>query len=681
MASIEIPHDNRTIVSFGNDMQAATAGIAKTYWTKAELVVIADNYEQVLWLVPIASFLSSPILIAPSDTILSDLGVKCALVMGTSEPETEEVIRFESREELWRFQLELFDTKGQVCNYVILTNPSDTDDSGNDDIKWPHLSLAAAPLAAFRKAIVQTGDWTTPRSIIEGLETAIEKDNTLYNEARTYFDDVKQDSYAVEKFLMDHGHNPEYLAVVGGPYAVPNYFYDILVNYMFPSNNPQKTVYPSSIGAYAVVQQTVDIDKYNREDLAAGRIMTTSIFDATKLLTKTFFLRDFLPGGKYHSTAPIGWQNRASIVDGHRLNQPEPNNLIWDPGVPYHPANYVKEAFKNASLDTAYYLPRNESDPYDTNKTILEIMNTVTDSSFLQVLPHGGKTSLRIEIGVEPVSGQLKSTYLTGEDVRNLNFPAPTIVYTGCCKGATSFMLDKDLNITEFVTPAFIHAGCVAYIATPEIQSTCFWREAPFGVSTQQTICTWEKLLSSSLPLGKALRDAKWEARAWAMDQWPAENDINGTFDVDGIIYDLYGDPALEPFKPDVPFDTKEDMDIIVSYTYPEAGKLLKISVNLTSFESGEDLTGSLISIKFDGESASSQSTTFTVPNKEGDYIINVSASKEGYHDVNSKYTIHVVGVDADEEDEKMTIILILIIAVMIFIIIIAIVATRIKRK
>jgi len=670
---IEIPHNTKVITDFGSDSVSGTVGIATTYWSKAEIVVITDTYEHVLWLVPLASFLSAPILINPTPATLTTLKAKCAVVLGSEKPQLDEVIVLDSIKEVWQFQLELFDTKGQECDYVIMTNPHDTDDSLDHNIKWPYLSLAAAPLAAYRKAIVQTGDWTAPKDKIEDVELSIEKDDALYNDVKPYFGKVKEDSYEVEKFMSDCGHTPEFLCVAGGPYAVPNYFYDIHVSYRYPTGNPQRTVYPASLAAYAILQQTVSNTQYTKEDLAAGRIMTSSLLDASKQLMKTFFYREYLPGGAYDSMAPNGWQNTSSIVDGHRLNQPEPDNLLWDPAIPYHPASFVLEAFDDAGFVTQCHLPRNESDPYDTNMTMAQIMDTVTDSSLLQMLPHGGSSSLRIEIGIEPITGEGKSTFLTANDVRELDFSAPTICYTGCCKGANPFMLDEGFNTTSFMATAFVHAGCVAFIGTPEIQSTCFWREAPYGVSTQQNIFFWENLLNSNTPIGTALKDAKWEGREWAMEQWPEENAINGTFEIDCLVYFLFGDPAFEPHKTNVSFDSKKDMDIDVSYGEVKAGKKIDVDVGVSSLTTGQDLEGAQIFITFDGGVKSGSSNSFSVPEGEGEYVLEVGVQKAGYNDITARYIIQVKSTEGEVDTT-------LLLAVLLIIIIIAAIAVILLR-
>ena len=123
----------------------------------------------------------------------------------------------------------------------------------------------------------------------------------------------------------------------------------------------------------------------------------------------------------------------------------------------------------------------------------------VTSTSLLQMLPHGGSTALRIETGIEPVTGTGQSTFLTASDVRTLEFQAPTICYTGSCKSANPFMLDEGYNTSDFMASAFVHAGCVVFIATPEIQSTCFWREAPFDPASTVPDATGEQLFTVAM--------------------------------------------------------------------------------------------------------------------------------------------------------------------------------------
>jgi hypothetical protein len=364
---------------------------------------------------------------------------------------------------------------------------------------------------------------------------------------------------------------------------------------------------------------------------------------------KTFFYQEFLPGGDYRSAAPNNWEKTASIVDGHRLNQPEsyPYQLIWDPADPYHPSNWVENEFNNASLDTTYYLVRNESDPFDTNKTISEIMNICTGSAYLEFLPHGGSTYLRIEIGIDPVTGEAKSTNYYSTEVRDLYFKAPTITYTTCCKGATPYMLDEGFAITDFMVPAFIHAGCVAYIATPEIQSTCFWTEAPYGVSTEQNYLTWRNLFSDNVPIGKALLEAKWTAR----NNW--QNKVEGynpTHEVDCISYNLYGDPALEPYNPKISYGDNKQLDIVVQYEDPKADGDFKPTIIIKDLDSGQVITNATITTVLNEKTGSGANPELTAPGSDGTYEMKITVQKDGYEQLEANYWVHFSKSESDDD-------------------------------
>ena len=70
-----------------------------------------------------------------------------------------------------------------------------TDDDLNPNIKWPYLSLASAPLAAYRNAIVLTGDYTTDKSKIEAIEKAVKE---IQEDLKIRYDQFKKIGKIVE---------------------------------------------------------------------------------------------------------------------------------------------------------------------------------------------------------------------------------------------------------------------------------------------------------------------------------------------------------------------------------------------------------------------------------------------------------------------------------------------------
>ncbi|WP_455391584.1 C25 family cysteine peptidase [[Eubacterium] cellulosolvens] len=643
-----IQYDTKAVTAWGSDAITASAKMATEYWSKAELVFAVNDYEEALWIVPSAAFIGAPILVSPTQSTLDSLGTKSVVVFGNMTFEVDNTLVLTSKQDAWEFQLELFDTKGVICNYVILTNPHDTDDEVDPNIKWSYQSPTSALLAAYRQGIIQTGDWSVDREAFEAVETATGPDIENYNKIIPTCTNLNRDSYELENFLQTNGHQPEYLAAVGGPYAVPNFVYDIHVDYYWPTKNPQKTQYPSSLAAYATLSQTIQADRYSKEDLAAGRMAGGNVFDISRQIMRSYFYREFLPGGEYYSTTPSGWEKKACFVDGHLINQPEPDSLYWDRNKPYYPYEGVQPEYVKAGLTTDYYLPKNISNPYDTNKSIDAIMQDTTNYAYFHFMPHGGMTSLRIEVGIDEVLGY-QNDFLESSTIRALNYKAPTFIYATCCKGAV-WMHDTGYEPSDFIHSSFIHAGAVAYIATPEIQSGCFWKEAPYAVSGEQAIEFWKNVFAGNTPIGKAFRDAKWKAHTTLDAKTPKPED-SSTHHVDCISYTLFGDPALEPYKPNKPFSTAKLMDFEVKIPELKPKSEFDVEVTAKDLEAGTVLPEANIKISFQGTELTGSSAKFTAPEAEGEYKITITITKDGYNSINSNVWLQSIKTTEDGKD------------------------------
>ena len=654
--TLPFPHQERTVASWGSTAATATQAMALEYWTRAEVGFVVKTYEEALWIVPSASFLGAPILVAPSDGLLNDLSTRLLITVGQADDASWtlelETLCLESPEEVWDFQLDLLATKGVGADYLVMTNPHDTDDQTDPNIEWAYLSPVAAPLAAYRRAIVLTGDWSVSRTAVDALEAASQPVADKYSTVRKVTDQVKEDSHAALTQMVNSGHGPRYLAAVGGPYALPNHFYDMHVDYHYPDGNPQVTQYPSSLAAYATLAETVPDDRYIKEDLAAGRIAAATLLDAALQLTRTFHYREYLPGGAYAALAQEDWELTANIVDGHRLNQPEPNNLYWDPVVPYHPYEGISAAWTEGGLNWTYRLPRNSSDHDDTNLTIWGHLNASTSGGYLHLMPHGGMTSLRIEVGydtTQPDETQRQSVQLTSAEVAQMNFSAPTVVYTTCCKGGV-WMHDDGYVPADFMPSAFIHAGAVAYIATPEIQSTCFWKGAPNGTATDQAIHFWERLLEDNVPIGVALNEAKWEAHETWKDDLRGEDNL--THEVDGLMYTLWGDPALEPYKPEVGYEDEKEMDVEISFDRePVGSRSFTLNVTIMDLMTGGSVAGAQVRIDFGDVTQVAPGTELKAPKQGGEYPLTIEVSKDGYRTLTVTDWVVVEGETDDDAD------------------------------
>ena len=542
---VVIPHATASVKDFGANAAVATAAIAKRYWKRAETVFVAADYEQALWLVPSAAFLSSPILVNPDVATLQALGVKKVVQVGDAKMPGVEVVALAGKEAVWKYQLGLMAAQGTKCDYIVMTNPHDTADKPNPNVQWPYLSLAAAPLAAYRQAVVQTGDYTGSRKNLHDLGVSLGDagDKAKYEVVKASNQKVKDASYAVEKFLADSGHRPRFLGMVGGSVELPYYICDLHTSYTFWNISID---YVPADTPYATMRTDTDFSRFVKPDLAVGRIMADSIQDATALLVRTLFRKDYLPGGKYASLAPAGWDKKAVVYDGHRLNQPDEGGPDASPNEPFHPAGEVHGLFGKSGLRSEYVFPRDETKKDSQGIAADELFGKTSGYGFVQYVAHGDPPYMRIEAG--KTGRDIKNYLATGPEFRKrLNFLAPTVAYViGCNVGLVNAPFKTN---EEFLPTSAIHAGAVAFMAPNKCQAICFWRFAPKGPGASQCIYFWENALQKKLPVGVALNDAKWRAyEEWKDKQFAADRgkDSDNALEIDAPSMVLFGDPALK---------------------------------------------------------------------------------------------------------------------------------------
>ena len=108
--------------------------------------------------------------------------------------------------------------------------------------------------------------------------------------------------------------------MVGGSIELPYYICDIHARYKYWDTQID---YVPADTPYATMRTDVDYSRFVKPDLGVGRIIADSVLDATVMLARSFFRKEFLPGGKYAALAPAGWETKAVLYDGHRLNQPD----------------------------------------------------------------------------------------------------------------------------------------------------------------------------------------------------------------------------------------------------------------------------------------------------------------------------------------------------------------------
>lgn len=540
---VAIPHDTLDVKALGPNAAAAAASIARRYWRRAPTVFVVDSYEQALWIVPSAAFLNSPILVSPDAGLLKALGATKAVVVGRAKPAVAEVVNLDGKTDVWKYQLSLVGASPRSCNYIVMTNPHDTDDTLNPNVQWPYLSLAAAPLAAYRRALVQTGDYTGDRALIHALGVSLGDagDKAKYATLKPTFQKVKDESLAAERFLADAGFPPQYLCMVGGSVELPHYVIDLHTKYTYWN---MAIDYVPADTPYATMRDDVDYTRFVKPDLAVGRLTADNVEDATLQLQRAFFRSEYLPGGKYAALAPAGWEKAGIVYDGHRLNQPDEGGPSASTTEPFHPAGEVTDVYRQAGLDTTYAFPRNVTDKNDKRPNGPELLSMTADYGFVQYVAHGDPPFMRVETGM---IGKDRHNYLvTGEEWRKLHFTAPTVAYViGCNVGCICAPFKSN---EEFQPTSAIHAGLTAFLAPNKCQAICFWRYAPRGSGADQCIRFWDNAVGKGMPIGQALNDAKWTAyQDWKGKQTEDSRgaDMDNSIEIDAPSMILFGDPAM----------------------------------------------------------------------------------------------------------------------------------------
>ena len=541
---IALPHDTLAVRDLGRDARSATASLAARYWKQADTAFSVSTYEQALWVAASASLLNAPVLAEPEKATLQRLGVKRVIAVGAFRPDAAEVVALADKEAVWKFQIETAAAQGKTCDYVIVTNPHDAAGALDPNVQWPYLSLAAAPLAAHRLALVQTGDYTSDRAMLHALGVSLGDagDKAKLAHVKPAFMKVKADSQAAAMFLKNNGHAPKFLAMVGGSVEVPHYIIDLHTTYKYWNISID---YVPADTPYASLVEDSGFGRFVKPDLGVGRIMADNVLDASLQLVKTFFKEEYKAGGRYASLAPAGWEKKSVVYDGHRLNQPDEGGPDASPDEPFHPAVEVCDIMAKAGMSGEYVFPRDQTKKDSQGIEAAELFGMTSGYGLVQYLAHGDPPYMRIEAGR---SGRDMKNYLaTGEEFRKrLAFAAPTVAYViGCNVGCVNAPFETN---GEFLPTSAIHAGAAAFLAPNKCQAICFWRYAPKGPGADQCFLFWDNFLNKNMPIGVALNEAKWQGYAnWKDKQFEndRDKDSDNAIEVDAPSLVLFGDPAM----------------------------------------------------------------------------------------------------------------------------------------
>lgn len=400
----------------------------------------------------------------------------------------------------WKFNLEMGDGyPHRTGNFTIQVNPGipPLNITAFSHTKVPRLSLVAAQAAAARKALL----------------VDIAKDPQD-------IDPLKEEEALAEK-MHDLNLSPEYLLTVGDPGSLP-----------FISTGLRQTLEnPLEYGIYRDYQLQRDDDNYT--EVATGRIVGLSVYDASQLLARTLAY-DRLTGA---------WKDQALVIYSPPLSFPQSP-------IPISIRDYLKEAglkVKDLSHEEATY------------QAVTSQMNN--GQNIVAFDHHGNEESWGLS------TWSMMDSRLTEAHVKLLTL-APQTTTSSACVTANLKGLILNLSGTEMYIPrrledsialAFIRAGAVNYIG----ESALSW----IFLSEDYHKRFYQALVFENATVGQAEREAgnlyqlklkgaedfKENLREYEEGYPPWDTTIQEMLNQTIYMGVMLGDPSFRPYLPQKP--------------------------------------------------------------------------------------------------------------------------------
>lgn len=399
----------------------------------------------------------------------------------------------------WKFQVEsgngyIHTTDNYTINVTSTLRPANITAFGHTMV--PRLSQVASQMAAGRKGLVY--DIAEAPQSLEPAEL----------ETR-----LKERAEAL-------GLKPKYIIVVGDPGSVP-----------FVSTGTKQN--ETDILGFDVYRELrLEMDDDNFTEVAAGRIMGLSLYDASQMVVRSLSY-DRLDGA---------WKNQTLVVTN-------PVEWPWTP-IPLR----VQEYLADAGLDS-----RDLRWEETTSQKVASLMNNGLSMVFFS--HHGNEAVWQLSYW------SLPDSYLEATQVKQLVL-APQVTSSQAClsarlKGQTVRVGNTDMyvpmELEDSIAMAFIHAGAVDYIGysilswifVSEDYSKRFFQSLVYENATiGQAMLKAEQLYQMKMDAAKGMVDYKDLDEQMIVDfPYSMEEMFNQT----ATTHVLIGDPALRPYMPRTP--------------------------------------------------------------------------------------------------------------------------------
>ncbi|MDD5503128.1 MAG: C25 family cysteine peptidase, partial [Candidatus Thermoplasmatota archaeon] len=476
---------------------------------------VFSDYAMGLAASPMASYVGAPMIYAENlDAVsekLGEMGIIQIVTLGAVEGGS---LHLATVSEINDYFVNFLAGKGEYCDYIVVANANDININHTEN-KFPQdcLSMAAAPLAAFRNAVIAIVDfepgekWENP----DGVNT------------------TKNAIMETRQILLSHGMVPNYLCLVGDTKTMPMKYYR-----------------GCGTGEYA--KEGVPSDNYYgdfdgnplTQEIAIGRIVGRHVGDASALVARSVGYDRIIEAekavGGVGGTGYTSWIRNVYFLEGTVQIE------LFDSG----DVVKVAKSLTEGGFLTKFRWAAMAADPIAQQ----EIYN----NNYLIYYGHGGEDAWG-EMGV----GGVDPITIDARDLEGKIIPPGNGIAASCLTSR----LDAGMALDEYISLAFLHSGCLSYYGAtrvswgevkiyPALESSCN------GLLANRYI---ELLTRFNSTIGNALMQAKNEYYGIASnyERTLIYIDNNGVpevahgltvWDIRTMLeYPLYGDPEANPYE------------------------------------------------------------------------------------------------------------------------------------
>ncbi len=565
------------VADLGDDASAVSLALAKQYWSDLRLVVMVEDYEAALQATPLASALGAP-LIYPGSGVASQLaamGVTSAIIVGENVPDHYRHVGFGVKTlatpaALWEFYLGLDGVVAEAVDYLVVANPHDID-ARDERLMLHGLSLTAGVLAAHYHALVVTGEYTVDQNWTQALGFGTgeagagergEDEDTVPDELEVeYQTNIARKAVAMDNaiddarlFLADAGGTLQYVALVGGPAALPMLYLKSPIWFEGVDQEEKGEEYVATDAYYSdtEIQLTLDngtlaenfyetADEVYTYELHVGRIIGPTLVDTSALVARSIGYWEY----EFKGEGTVDYYV-AEIINSLMCG-------VSDTGAAAH----QKALFAQNMIYTELFHPWKVvlAHSFDEASALaqMERVNAL-------IYDGHGYPDGWYHLWTSTHDNSADWDRIGAEDIWDLALNAMPVFGACCLSSALDWPYvwvgaenEQAMEPSSCISLAFIHAGAMCYIgATEESWGSFFggladgdpdrWGYGDFDMPTM----FWGELLDGETSIGAALSAAK---ETFYAEEW--QDDAGRPFARLCLLETvLYGDPGAMVYSP-----------------------------------------------------------------------------------------------------------------------------------